>query len=467
MARNFLTIVQAFKDFIRSKNSKAELSEGTFTKDIVIDAPAKEFELLYTRTDQVSNEQSISTASEVGLEKTLLNFSKVVRGARRSRTTVRFFKNQAPSSNITIPAGTLVSTLLSDTSNAVQFRTVQSITMIAALALSYLNSTTGKYEIAVDVEAVNGGANSNVGAGTITVINGSISGIDGVYNPFSATGGQDKETATQMQSRLSTALSGTALGSKSGFLSFIIEQDSVEDVLVVGKGATGRGDIGAVDIYVKGKLFRNFADEFSDPFSPYPDFIFTKQPVIAASVTSVLSSVNGALPTSGWSVSKDVGAYGGSTIAQDKLHWITAVPNTSGSIVVNYQYNGIVEDLQSLLSKDNQDVVNSNTLLKWATEIPISITVAIRILQGFTGSDVTSLVSSAINTFLTNKGIGEAVNQSDVIREILNTVGVDDVLVPLTTFQSQDSTILQDSNNNLIIPQHAYASAGTITVNLF
>jgi uncharacterized phage protein gp47/JayE len=467
MARNFLTIVQAFKDFIRNVNSKAELSEGTFTKDIVIDAPAKEFELLYTRIDQVSNEQSISTASEVGLEKTLLNFSKVVKGARRSRTTVRFFKNQAPTANITIPAGTLVSTPLSDTATSVQFRTVQSVTMLSSLALSYLNSSTGKYEIAVEVEAVNGGTSGNVGAGTISILNGSISGIDGVYNPFTATGGQDKETSSDIRARLSTALSGTALGSKSGFQSFVLEQDFVEDVLVIGRGNTGRSEIGAVDIYIKGKLYRNAKDEFSDPFGPYPDFIFSKQPVIAASVTSVLSSANGALPVSAWTVSKDVGNYRGSIVAQDKLHWLTSVPLSSGSIIVNYQYNGLIEDLQSLLGKDNQDVINSNTLIKWATEIPINVTVSIRIQQGFVGSDVVSLVSSAINSFLTNLGIGQEIQQADIAREILNVSGVDDVLLPFTVFQSQDGSIIKNAFNNLTIPQTGYGSAGTIVVNIF
>jgi len=182
---------------------------------------------------------------------------------------------------------------------------------------------------------------------------------------------------------------------------------------------------------------------------------------------SVLSSVQGALPISSWSIAKDTGNYGGSIVAQDKLHWITSVPNTSGSIVVNYQYNGLVEDLQSLLSKDNQDVVNSSTFIKWATEIPINVTVSIRIQQGFTGSDVTSLVSSAINTFLTNLTIGQEVQQADIAREILNVVGVDDVLLPFTSFQSQDSSILQNDFNNLTIPSRAYGSAGTVTVNIF
>jgi len=467
MARNFLTIVQAFKDFIRSRNSKAELSEGTFTRDVVIDAPAKEFELLYTRIDQVSDEQSINTASEAGLEKTLLNFSKVIRGARRARTIVRFFRNQAPQSDIVIPSGTLVSTPLSNTNTAIRFRTIQSATIVASLALSYFNTQNGKYEIAVEVEAVNGGSDGNVGAGTITNINGAIAGIDGVYNPFAATGGLDKETTAEMRSRLSAALAGTALGSASGFLSFILDKDFVEDAIVVGKGQTGRADIGAVDIYIKGKLFRDFKDEFFSPFEPYPDFVFSKQPVIKSSINTVVSSISGNLSNSSWIIQKDSGAYGGSILAQDKLHWLSSIPISSGSIIVNYQYNGLIEDLQSLLKKENQNVINSDTLIKWANEIPIDVTVSIRVMQGFAGSDVISLVSSAINTFLSNLKIGQEIQQADIAREVLNVAGVDDVLLPFTVFKSQDNTILPNSFNNLTIPKNSYGSPGTITINIF
>ena len=465
--RNFTVIVQAFKDFIRGKNATAELSEGTYTKDVVIDAPAKEFDKFYTRADQVSNEQSIATASEVGLEIIALNFSKVRKGARRSVTIVNFFRTPAPTSDITISAGTTVSTPLSDASNGIQFQTVQTVTMNAALALSYFNTNTGKYGISVEVQAVNAGVSGNVGVNTITTVKDGISGIEGVYNPFSASGGLDQETTTQLQTRLADSLASISVGTLAGFKSFVLGQDAVEDVLVVGQGATGRTEIGSVDIYVKGKEYRNNQDEFFDAFGPYPDFVFTKQPVIPDSLSSILSSGGGILPTGTGVLVKDTGAYGGSTLAQDKLHWTASVPATSGSIIVSYQYNGLVEDLQSLIQTENQNVVNSQTLVKWATEVPINVTVSVRILVGFTGSDVVSLVTEAISTFLNGFSIGQEVQQSDIIREILNTPGVDDALVPLTVFQSEDGSIIMNAFQNLTIPQTAYASAGNVVINLF
>jgi hypothetical protein len=236
---------------------------------------------------------------------------------------------------------------------------------------------------------------------------------------------------------------------------------------VIGQGATGRAEIGAVDIYVKGKEYRDYQDEFSDPFGPYPDFVFTKQPVITGSISSILSSGGGLLPSIASSFVKDVGAYGGSIMAQDKLHWNTGVPTTSGSIIVSYQYNGLIEDLQSLLKTDNENTLNSQTLIKWATEEPIDVTLSIRLLPGFTNDDVNPFVVSALTMLLDGYGIGQEVQQSDIIREVLNTPGVDDVLVPLTLLQSHDGSITLDIFQNLNIPQTAYASAGTIIVNLF
>jgi uncharacterized phage protein gp47/JayE len=430
----------------------------------VIDAPSKEFENLYARLDQVSNDQSISTASEVGLEATARNYSKVKKGSRHARGILRLYSNTAPTANAVIPAGTTASTVLSDVTTSVQFRTTQTVTMLSALALGYYNPTTTKYEISVEIEAVSGGEDGNVGAGTIIVLSGAISGIDGLYNPFATSGGLSEETSQQLQARLSSALAGTALGTIAGFTSFMLEQDAVEEVLVVGKGATGRADIGAVDIYIKGKLYRNAKDEFSDPFTPYPSFVFSKQPVIAGTLTSLLSSVSGVLPSVSWNLVKDTGAYGGSILAQDAVQWLSVVPGSSGSIIANYQYNGLIEDLQSILNRDNQDVINSDTLVKWATEIPINITVRVRILSGFVGSDVATLVINAVTAFLNLSSIGTEVQQADVAREILNVTGVDDAFLPFDVFQSADGSITQNSFNNLTIPSKSYASTGTITV---
>jgi uncharacterized phage protein gp47/JayE len=466
MSRDFLTIVQGFKNFIRAKNSKIEISEGTFTRDVVIDAPAKEFENLYSRIDQVSADQGIDTASEVGLDAIARNFSKVKKGARRSRGLVRFYSNSAPTADITIPAGTIVTTVSEGTTSPVQFRTTQTVTMRYTQALSYFNTSTAKYEVSVEVEAISGGILGNVGAGTILIVNGSVGGINGIYNPFATTGGLPEETSQQLQARLSTALAGVAIGTSAGLTSFVLEQDAVEDVLVVGGGATDRADIGAVDIYVKGKTYRNFTDEFSDPFSPYPAFVFSKQPVIPNTVSSVLASASGTLPSASWMLSKDSSGYGGSILGQDSLAWNTAVPTSSGSIVVNYQYNGLVEDLQSMMARDNQDILNSDTLIKWATEVPINISMNVRILDGFSGSDVADAVVSVVTDFLSTMGIGEEVQQADVAREVLNTAGVDDVFLPFNTFQAADGSVVRNSFNNLTIPSKSYASAGTITVSI-
>lgn len=467
MPRNFTQISQAFKDYIRSINSRIELSEGTFTRDIVIDPVAKEFENLYSRLEQVSLEQSISTASDVGLDIIAGNFSIVRKAARRARGLVTFFKNVAPTTDIVIPSGTLVSTILTDTIPAVLFRTTQNITMRAALAVSYFNTITNKYEIQVEVEAVNGGDSGNVGAGTIATITQAVSGIDGVYNSFTTTGGFNTETGSQLQARLSTVLSGLALGTVGGLSDFVSTQDNVEDVLVISHGQTGRNDIGSVDVYVKGKTFRSFTDEFISISNPYPDFVFTKQPIIPTANISISSSVSGVLVPSSFQIIKDSGVFGGSTIGQDTLHWLTAIGPSSGSVIAAYQYNGLIEDLQSALSNQNKNLVNSDTLIKWATEIPIDVTLSIRLLSGNSSDDVIPLVTIAIDNFLNSLGIGEEIQQSDVINVVLQVSGIDEILIPLTKFQSSDGLITENAFNNLTIPQTSYASAGTITVNLF
>ena len=467
MSRNFTDVVNSFKSFIRSLNAKIELSEGTFTNDIVISPPAKEFENLYSRVEQVALEQSISTASDVGLDSIGSNFSKIRKAARRAQGLFTFFKNVAPTIDLVIQAGTTVSTLVSDTTQPVTFRTTQTVTMYSGLALSYYNPNTNKYEINIPIEAVNGGDNGNVGAGTIVVISTPIPGIDGGYNAFVTSGGLNTETGQQFANRLSTVLAGLNIGTTAGYKSFILDQNNVDDVLIVSGEATGRSDYGAVDIYVKGEVFRNFSEEFSATTSPYPDFVFSKQPIITTVTPNVISSVSGVLPLISWQINKDSGNYAGSILAQDSLHWNTAIGTASGSVIVTYQYNGLIEDLQSSLGTTNEDVINSNTLIKWATEIPIDVTASIRLISGFTSSDVITIVENTIANFFSTYAIGQTIQQSELIAVIQDTAGVDDVSVPFTLFQSHDDSILPDANGNLQIPVSSYATAGNITINLF
>ncbi len=462
MAKSVTTIVQSMISYIRSKFSSADVSEGTPLNDIVITAPARVISQLYSDLDLASQGQALETASDVQLEVLGKNMGVMRKSARPAKGVVTFYRTNAPTSDVVIPVGTVVSTLASSYSPGVQFQTMRTVTMYSALAGSYLNPATGRYEISTETIAVQGGLDGIVGANTISLITTPVANIDGCYNSIATSYGADQESSDALQLRIGAKVTGNSIGSEDGYLSVVMANSNVEDAIVVAHGETGRAGLGAVDIYIKGNTPSTQTDVFSHLGT---DMIFSKQPVVSGSIVGVQSSNSGSLSSSMWSFVQDTGVYRGSINALDSLHWITSLDSTYGIVYITYNYNSLVDQLQTLFTQTNKDVFGTDVLVKWAQEVYIDITTTVKVLPGFDTSTVLEAVEEEIDTYLNSLAIGEEVQQADVARVMLNVAGVDDVLLPFTVFQSEDGTITRNSSNNLTIPAYAYAQAGTITLS--
>jgi hypothetical protein len=383
---------------------------------------------------------------------------------------VNFFRNTIPTTDVTVPVGTIIATVagLRTTSTAIQFRTVEEVTMYKALGSTYINTDTGKYEIQVQVEAVIPGNSGNVGANTITTLVSAVSGFDGAYNPLSTSGGTDEESSGDYAARLAEALAGNNVGTSAGYLQLISPQDGVDDTHVVGGGESLRDELGAIDVLFKGSTSAPYTDTYTplNPSSPR-DFVFTKQPVIYSSALVLIDSNLGVL-TEGvdWEFVADTLEYAGTIHGQDTIHFLRTFTSPLGTITVKYQYNSLVTTLQSLLDSDQNQTENTSTLAKVATDIPIDVEVRVKVLAGYDSSVVQTEVVSSISSFLESSTIGSEVQQADIAREILNTPGVDDVTLPFTSLQSSDGSITRNADGNLTIPSNSYASTGTITVTI-
>jgi uncharacterized phage protein gp47/JayE len=463
-------VIAALKATLATSFPQLELTEGTPEYDLFLQAPGVEFGRLYDESGNTSADQAISTASPTGLQRQGENFSKPLRSATKASGYVNFFRNTLPVTNATVPIGTVVSTVVGQVSSStpVQFRTTEEVTMYVALGSTYINTTTGKYEISVQVEAVIPGSGGIVGASTITTILTAVSGFDGVYNPVATSGGTNDESSTDYAARLAEALAGNNVGTSSGYLQTVMAQDGVEDAYVSGNGQSERDELGAVDVVFEGEVVAVYTEVYSptDPVNP-ADFQLTKQPVIADGAFTLIDSNVGVLAQDvDWSFVPDTSVYGGSVSALGKIHFNGPFSPALGSINVKYQYNSLVTTLQSLLNNEQYRVENASVLVIWATKILVDVEVRIRVLPGFDSVAVQTDVMYSIAVFLNVSHIGSEVQQADIAREILNTPGVDDVTLPFTTLQSSDGTIVRNSDGNLTIPSNSYASSGTIAVTI-
>ncbi len=153
--------------------------------------------------------------------------------AVKAKGTVKFYTNTPAQSNITIPAGSVVSTGGSDG--------VRYVTETEKVLLS------GATEISVPCVAVNGGASGNAAVGEIDTLVTNIVGIDRVSNIYAMSGGTDRETDEKLRRRILDSHKYIPNGTNAVFykdLALSVEGVTSANVLPQARGK------GTIDVYV-------------------------------------------------------------------------------------------------------------------------------------------------------------------------------------------------------------------------
>lgn len=468
--KSFRDIVNAMIGFMHSRRPNVDVSPGTLTRDVVIDAPSRELESLYLDLNRTSNAQSPDLANTTDVERLGRNFQLRRRGPLKATGIVSFYSFELPTEIITIPRGTTVASKALPDGTSQQYVTTQDVT----LGVTNFNSATGRYETNAPVRAVIAGIDGNIPPGAIVAILDAVAGIAGVYNFNAFTNGANFEPLTSFRSRIKSVITGNNVGTVDGYYQTITRITDVLDALIASSD-TGieelrRSDVGAVDIYIRGSISAQASQEtYVVPVNAPYEFVVSKQPVdlLVADSFVLIGSVTGVLvKDTHYTITQDTGKFAGSIKSADKFVFTGLIAGEEISIV--YSYNSLIESLQRYMEDDSRKVLGADILIKGAVPRQIDIACTIRIIPGYTAPDVIIAVTAALTEFLNSYTIGEEVQQSDILAAIANTAGVDDVTIPLGTFEENSSTgtLSQDVTGNLIIPANSYAVAGTIAITV-
>ena len=468
--KSFRDVVNAMIRFLYSERPNVDSSPGTFTRDVVIDATSRELESLYLDLNRTSNAQSPDLASTVDIEQLGRNFQLRRRGPLKTTGIVSFYSFEAPAETITISRGTTVVSKASPDGTSQQYVTTQDVT----LGVTDFNGDTGRYETGAPVRAEVAGVNGNIPPGAIAAILDPVAGIAGVYNFNAFTNGADFETLANFRARIKSVITGNNVGTVDGYYQTVTRITDVLDARIASSDSgieeLRRTDVGAVDIYIRGLISAQASSEvYTVPVSAPYEFVVSAQPIdlLAADSFSLIGSVTGTLIAgTHYTIIQDVSKFAGSIRGSDKF--VFTGLSAGEEVTIVYSYNSLIESLQLYMEEDSRKVLGVNLLVKSALPRQINIECTIRTLPGYTTVGVITDVSTTLTTFLNGYTIGEEVQQSDILAAIANTTGVDDVTVPLNTFEESSSTgdLSADASGNLIIPADSYAIAGTITVNV-
>lgn len=310
--RSTTDVQQSYIDQILSVNSDVDVKPGTVTRDVHINPPSDEFERLYTVLDFLHRSQSFLTllefddANKDGISDPVLesenkirlkealqipderaddvqrliddSFDKLAGNVNVPRKSALpalgqalFYTRSVPNQDVSINAGGIIETV-SEGEPAVQFQVLTDFTLRVADLENYYNPQTDRYEVSLDIQALNPGNEGNVDASKIRVIVSGINPIFGVTNPNPTDFGQDQESNADLAQRAILAFVSVDVGTEGGYLSTALGTPNVSRARIISAGEPlMMRDIdplrlvhtfGMVDIYVYGSKQTTVTEQF-------------------------------------------------------------------------------------------------------------------------------------------------------------------------------------------------------------
>jgi uncharacterized phage protein gp47/JayE len=413
---------------IQDRNSSYDTELGPIP-DVQVNPTSNVLEEQNDRIRDVSNLILLSEVEgfeDVDVDNFVFNEFLIRNLGGKSSGTVVFSRATAPQIDIPVQRGFPIATSPDEeTGETVVFITTEAKTLTVSTASSFFNIETERYELEVAVQATVAGSIGEVGPNRITRPLRPLSGFDTVTNRNRTSPATDRETNSELLERYKIAIPGTQLSVRSGIELFVRgNYPDAGDILVVTAGdplitRTGEGG-NAIDVFVTGSQSTSRSD--SQQFIGLGQLIILEnQPVV--SITNVPGYVAG----TDYEFVKDTTGVSDSPNAQDGIRFLVggASPSVGSSFSVEYEQNILLSNIQSAFSDADNDVGGQDILIRSGTQVDITLTAVLTVVQGFSFSTVRSAVITAITSFINGLGLGDTVEKSDIQLEVRRVNGVD------------------------------------------
>lgn len=312
---------------------EADIKEGTFLRDVIINPVAYEFSNVYDNLYQMELAQSILTATGEDLDRLGSNYFIQRKSGTQSSGKVRFYVADTRKDaidkkypDIRIPKGTIVGTYGTIDEPSIKFQTLDEVlisgttksskngdVIITTGVLGLPRDHTGYRYIEVACQSIDIGTKTNIGPYSIvSQLTSTIDSIYSVSNPYSFSGGSDAEDDISLALRIGLAITGSNIGTKDGYLSYVLQQPQVLDAIVVGAGdpymkrdylkiVSDNGEIvegnmgGKVDIYVRTNTtsqdefqYRILADDLDNEYEVPRKLVFPSKAYPVEKIVSIV-----------------------------------------------------------------------------------------------------------------------------------------------------------------------------------
>ena len=319
-------ILVYIEQLINAKYPDMDMRVGTDLYDLVAYGNAQAGAKIFEEIASVEQLQSIFTTENEDLDLVARNYNLIRKRPTSASDYITFF-TESFSSDIFIPDNSIVSTRGSSNLTGIAFRTIGDYTMLFNSKSTYFNAENGRYEITVPITALLSGIDGNQGINKISLVQSTVSQIDGCINTTPTTGGREVETDQALQQRIALSWVASSIGTRFGYKQFVLNRDEVVDAYAVGPFDSDSVRQG-VDIYtITSSPLSNFTQSAAyanDTYTiinnqPFIDLVYVKNSSLAP-VQLLVEEVS-------YSVNKqNNGPFSGSNVSNDttaRIDWIS------------------------------------------------------------------------------------------------------------------------------------------------
>lgn len=442
MIKSYDQVLTSLTQRVETALTRADVSDETVLSIAFLQNLATELADLYTQLTGVQQAQSLAYADSIttqAMQALAYNWGIEQKAARSSQCFVTFSRATVPTTDIRIGAedgtgGVLLSTRRRSDNTSVAFITTSTKFL---LTTTTADPATGLYSVTIPVECVQTGSIGNVEAGTITVLQGAVPGIDSVTNSLAATGGRGEETNSEMAARIRAKVLGLHPGVANGLRTTALTLPGVEDALTVGPNNASfvrSGTGGAVDLILLGENLVPIQEVF--PYTGVSNYALTNRPVteVLSVVAQVGLTATTLTPEVDYSFLQDTAsgsAY--STESTDQLVYLPGGrnPASATSFVVSYRRDQLVADVQEAITADNAQFITAQPLAKRAQKVLVDVNISVIKNTDADSSTVESAVATAITNYVAALSIGDTLAQSGLVTAAHRVTGVDNITLPI------------------------------------
>lgn len=418
MARSAEEIAEDLGISIEQTDSSWDIDQGPIP-DLFIRPVAGQINLAETEAEELRllfSLQFPDVATEEEIRNALRNYGSEPGVGDRSTHIQYFMRFTRPTSDITIPVGTLVS----NNSGDLVYRTLNAVTMEVASADTYFNADRGTFEVTTRVEAVGFGEEYNLPAFRVDSLLTEIVGIEATENRSKSKNGSAEESTTSQSNRLKEAMLGINLNAPGGIKKRIQDglPERVSDVNIVkasDKEFVRIIDKPSFDIYNIGTEPELYSENF-DAFGGQTEIVLNKKPVL--DVQSVV--VNGS-PVS-FEFAPDSTKETQKSLASNDVVVVSSLLATD-QVTVTYNYNKLLEDINEQVLNNGEDFLfEVDYLLRSPLSVYPVLEAEIKTLPSYDFETVQNSILERLESIFTFTKFLEIKTAGEIKEEILGSI---------------------------------------------